>query len=77
MEACTKRKVGKPVKPHHIQKYEALTDTVELESPVLSKAESQFSGLMESLLSPEYKKADLQARGFFLSFLPSISIFAS
>ena len=59
MEACTKRKVGKPVKPHHIQKYEALTDTVELESPVLSKAESQFSGLTESLLSPEYKKAEL------------------
>ena len=38
-------------KAQHIQKFDDLADDVK--SPVLQKAESQFSGLLESILSPE------------------------
>ena len=44
-------------KAQHIQKFDDLADDVK--SPVLQKVESQFSGLLESILSPEYKKAEV------------------
>ena len=44
-------------KAQHIQKFDDLADDVK--SPVLQKVESQFSGLLESILSPEYKKAEM------------------
>ena len=43
-------------KARHIQKYDDMANDVG--TPVLHKAESQFSGLLESILSPEYKKAE-------------------
>ena len=50
---------GGNVKQKHIKNYEILTQDVN--SPVINKAEyeSQFSGLLETIMSPEYKKAEL------------------
>ena len=48
---------GSSVKQSHIKNYEVLTKDVE--SPVLNKAENQFSGLLQTILSPEYRKAEL------------------
>ena len=48
----------KPVKTRHLKKYESLTEANQLESPVLNKAETQFTGLLDTLLSPEYRQAE-------------------
>ena len=50
---------GGNVKRKHIKNYEILTQDVI--SPVINKAEyeSQFSGLLQSINSPDYRKAEL------------------
>ena len=48
----------KPVKAKHLKKYDDLTEARKLVSPVLNKAEYQFTGLLETILSPEYRQAE-------------------
>ena len=47
-----------PGKWRQENKYEALAAGQVMDSPALNKAESQFTGLLETILSPEYRQAE-------------------
>ena len=47
-----------PGKWRQVNKYEALAAGQVMDSPALNKAESQFTGLLETILSPEYRQVE-------------------
>ena len=58
LESVTRKTFPQPKKSRQLRNYEALTAGQDMDSPVLTKAESQFTGLLETILSPEYRQAE-------------------
>ena len=58
LESVTRKTFPQPGKSRQLRNYEALTAGQDMDSPVLTKAESQFTGLLETILSPEYRQAE-------------------
>ena len=58
MEIYPSSTFPQPGKSRQVKKYEALTAGPQMDSPTLSKVESQFTGLLETILSPEYRQAE-------------------